>query len=81
MIEIRQPELEALIMERMQSGAFQNVEEVLYQALTQSPAPVGPTRSSFTTADILAAFNRSPFKEVNLEPESEVSTISPPVQF
>jgi hypothetical protein len=38
-IEIQRPELEALIRERMKSGAFQNVEDVLMQALKASPAP------------------------------------------
>jgi len=32
-IKIKNPELEALIRERMESGAFQNVEDVLLQAL------------------------------------------------
>lgn len=31
-IEVHRPELEALIQERMASGAFQSVEEVLMQA-------------------------------------------------
>ena len=36
-IEIHKPELEALIQERMNSGDFQNVEDVLLQALKSSP--------------------------------------------
>ena len=36
-IEIRQPELEALIQQRMDSGAFRNVEDVLMQALQSLP--------------------------------------------
>ncbi|SPE36707.1 hypothetical protein SBA6_60014 [Candidatus Sulfopaludibacter sp. SbA6] len=39
-IEIHKPELEALILERMKSGAFQNVEDVLMRALKSSPLPV-----------------------------------------
>jgi hypothetical protein len=38
-IEIQRPELEALIRERMKSGAFRNVEDALMQALTAAPAP------------------------------------------
>ncbi len=43
-IEIHKPELEALIQERMKTGAFQTVEDVLIQALKSSapseqPAP------------------------------------------
>ncbi len=37
-IEIHQPELENIIRERMATGEFQNVEEVLMQALKASPA-------------------------------------------
>jgi hypothetical protein len=37
-VEIHKPELEALIRERMKSGAFQDVEDALLQALKSSPA-------------------------------------------
>ncbi len=36
-IEIRQPELEALIQQMMDSGAFRDVEDVLTQALKSLP--------------------------------------------
>jgi hypothetical protein len=36
-IEIHQPELEALIQQRMASGAFHDVEEVLIYALKSAP--------------------------------------------
>ncbi len=35
-IEIHKPELENLIRERMESGGFENVEDVLMQALKSS---------------------------------------------
>ncbi len=35
-IEIHRPELESLIRERMESGGFQDVEDVLMQALKSS---------------------------------------------
>src|SRR6266436_1814393 len=41
-IEIHKPELESLIRERMESGGFQNVEDVLMQALKSSPAGEQP---------------------------------------
>ena len=49
-IEIHKPELEALIQERMKSGEFQNVEDVLLQALKSSPiseraAPRNPKKN------------------------------------
>ena len=40
-IEIHSPELAALIRKRLESGAFQNVEDVLMQALRASPLPPG----------------------------------------
>ncbi len=43
-IEIHQPELEALIRDRMASGHFASVEDALRQALetAPSPAPIWP---------------------------------------
>jgi len=80
-IEIQQPELEALIRERLNSGQFQSVEEVLLRALQSWPAqgtqPGSKARplpgkqvapSGRTGADIVAAMQRSPHKEINLEP-------------
>jgi hypothetical protein len=39
MIEIHQPELEALIQQRLKAGGFRNAEEVLAHALRSSPEP------------------------------------------
>ena len=36
-IEINKPELEDLIRKRLESGAFQSVEDVLWQALSSAP--------------------------------------------
>ena len=41
-IEIHKPELESLIRERMESGGFQDVEDVLMQALRSSPTGEQP---------------------------------------
>ena len=38
-IEIHEPKLEALIQQRMASGLYQGVEDVLLQALEASPPP------------------------------------------
>jgi hypothetical protein len=38
-IEINRPELEALIRERMNRGGFNDVEDVIMQALVSAPAP------------------------------------------
>lgn len=48
-IEIHKPELENIIRERMASGEFQNVEDVLMQAFESLPNDVqrtGPPRQS-----------------------------------
>jgi hypothetical protein len=72
-IEIQKPELEALIRERMRSAALQSVEDVLIQALKSSPLPVAPDAgtadgaSTRTGADLVAAMQASPCKEIDLE--------------
>lgn len=69
-IEIHRPELEALIRERMKTGAFQSVEDVLIQALEASSPPVKPTTpaQSRTGADLIAALQASPYREIEIEP-------------
>ena len=69
-IEIQKPELVALIRKRMESGRFQSAEDVLLEALkSASPAAESsgdaPTR---TGADLVAAMQASPYKEISLEP-------------
>ena len=39
-IEIHKPELKALIEERMQTGAYQNIDDLLIQALTSASPPI-----------------------------------------
>ena len=70
-IQIHRPELEALIMERMKAGGFQNVEDALLQALTASPpaaAPAGKPRENRTGADLIAAIQASPYRDIEIEP-------------
>jgi hypothetical protein len=77
MIEIQKPELEALIRERMTSGAYRDVEDVLIQALKSSPLPGKETtaheaeRLPVTGADLVAAVQAAPFKEKSLEAGGE----------
>jgi hypothetical protein len=74
-IEIHRPELEALILERMRRGAFQNIEDVLMQALTSAPPPSPgqerlPASSkpiAATGAALVSAMQASPFKDIVLE--------------
>ncbi len=74
-IEIKKPELEALIAERLQSGTFENVEDVLLQALKSSPpqdqtAP--PKRERPPGRKSLAQlFAESPFKGLDLDFERD----------
>ena len=73
-IEIHRPELEALIRQRMERGAFQSVEDALLHALMASPVPAeqDPRLSKGTLgptgADLVAAMQASPYKEIELEP-------------
>ena len=70
-IEIHRPELEALIIQRMKSGGFQNVEDVLLQALKTSPPvgePSGTSRDKRTGADLIAALQALPYRELDIEP-------------
>jgi hypothetical protein len=73
-IEIQRPELEALIREWMKRGAFPTVEDALMQALKSSPIPIEREANvsngtpSRTGADLVAAMQASPYKEIDLEP-------------
>jgi hypothetical protein len=71
-IEIRRPELQALILERMERGAYESVEDVLMQALLPSPPangrPIAPREDSRTGVDLIAAMQASPYREISIEP-------------
>ncbi len=83
MIQIQQPEVEALIQQRLAAGRFENIEAVLLQALQDAPLPckVPSPHPGPSGLDIIAAFQRSPHKEVNIFPESFVPQVSDPVEF
>jgi hypothetical protein len=66
-IDITSPELEALILQRMQSGAFQKPEDVIAAALRLS----GP--DTRTGADLIAALQAGPYPEVDIEPSRVLS--------
>jgi hypothetical protein len=66
-IEIHKPELEALIRERMKAGGFNNVEDVLMQAL-ETLAVTAPAAKNRTGADLIAAMQASPYREIEIEP-------------
>ena len=52
-IENGKPELEALIQQRMATGHFRDVEDVLFQALKGTEVPYAPT-SQVHLSDVLA---------------------------
>ena len=71
-IEIHRPELEALIRERMKSGSFQNVEDVLMQALKSSALPTETlTKPKWRRPEgrksLAQLFAESPFKGLDLD--------------
>jgi len=61
-IEITRPEVEALIQQRIQSGAFTSAEDVILQALLS----FNPGRP--TGGDLVAVMQASPYREVDIEP-------------
>jgi hypothetical protein len=52
-IEIQQPELEALIQRRMESGRFATVEDALLEALLGSPEPEPQLRTKLSLGQFL----------------------------
>lgn len=64
-IEIHRPELEALIIERLKSGAFDSIEDFLMQVLQNSPMP--ENKGTGTGADLVAAMQASPYKDVDIQ--------------
>ena len=71
LIEIRRPELEALIRERMSSGAFEDVEDVIMQALKSSPAAEAPAAVAAGRPaggkSLAQLFADSPFKGLEID--------------
>jgi hypothetical protein len=65
-IEIRQPEIEALLEERMATGAFPDMESALLHALRHAPIPATPKRPKQNLADFLM---ESPLRGSGIEIE------------
>jgi hypothetical protein len=70
-IEITKPEVEALIKQRLQSGAFEDAEDVILQALRSSPLPPGETPAK----DIEQLF--APLRGLNVDFSRNPSTGRP----
>jgi hypothetical protein len=63
-IQITRPEVEALINQRLQSGAFKDAEDVILQALQSSP-PTTPLLNPPPAKDIVELF--APLRGLNLD--------------
>jgi len=71
-IEIHEPELENLIRERMATGGFQNVEDVLMHALKSSPVSERPPTLARKPKKNLAQFLlESPLRDSGLKLERQ----------
>ena len=70
-IEIHKPELETLIRERMASGGFQDVEEVLLQALKSSTAGGPAARPRMPKKSLGQFLLESPLRNSGLKLERQ----------
>ena len=73
-IEIHNPETEAMIFHRMSTGGFRNAEEVMVQALraslaAETPAAVPPRPEG--RKSLAQLFADSPFKGLDIDFERE----------
>jgi hypothetical protein len=77
-LEIKSPELEALIVERLESGGSQMIEEILLRALSAAPPqePTGVEASHRPTGrkSLAALFADSPFRGIDLHIERDKDT-------
>jgi hypothetical protein len=80
-IEIHRPELEALIRERLTSGTFQDVEDVLMQALKSSP-PSEPVASRKPKKNLAQFLLESPLpgSGLRLERQKDYPRLQQPIQ-
>jgi len=65
-IEITRPEIEAMIQSRLRKKGSTDAEEIILEALRATEEP------RRTGADLIAAIQASPYREIDLEPEREV---------
>ncbi len=73
-IQIIRPEVEALINERLQSGAFKDAEEVILQALQSSQCP--PSQADAPVAKSIEELF-APLRGLNIEFSRNPSTGRP----
>ncbi len=73
-IQINQPELEALIQHRLESGAFRDVEDVLLQALKASQPEDPHTAAPSKARNLVELFANSPFAGLDMDFERDKDT-------
>jgi hypothetical protein len=71
-IQITKPEVEALINQRLASGAFQNAEDVIWQALQSTPPPHSDQEPAKDIEELFA-----PLRGLNLDFSRNPSTGRP----
>ena len=77
-IEIHRPELEAPIEQRMRTGAFQNIDDLLMYALKSTPEDATPKYQRPPGKKSLAQlFAESPFRGLDLDCERSHDTLRP----
>ncbi len=70
-IEIKEPELEKLIQQQLESGAFQNIEEILWQGLKASEAQMQQFASASKAKNLVELFAHSPFAGLDIDFERD----------
>jgi hypothetical protein len=73
-IEIHRPEIETLIQERLQSGAFRDVEDLLLHALRSSEMQVMPSSRASEAENLVELFANSPFAGLSMDFERDCDT-------
>jgi hypothetical protein len=76
-IHITQPEIEALIQERLRSGAFRDAEEVILDALRSSAESSRRPQSKQGRKSLAQLFAESPLKGLDLRFERNQDTGRP----
>ncbi len=81
-IEINQPEVEALLEDFMRKGRFATLEDTISYLVKSAPSlTAGPAPKTGTGAELVATLLRMPCKDVDIEPERFEMPISDPVTF
>jgi hypothetical protein len=77
-LEIKSPELQALIAQRLENNAFGGIEEILIQALNSplhlKPRNLGDSPRENGRKSLAALFADSPFKGLDLSFDREQDT-------